>query len=183
MIKKKYMCGILAGLLLLSITACGEREPSYADRETFPQETFVVAGDMVMTFQDSIVMDAYPTESAVGEWLTGCSDSDRNDQFDAYILRHEASYGNGNTVHTYLIYYPHGDKAYKATPELLEGESGYVINISYTAGSGVEGYSLCYLTVTLPTDKSPRVRLLVEDDSLGVLSTVTDADIPSVGEN
>lgn len=183
MSKKKYICGMLAGLLLLSITACGEREPSYEDRETFPQETFVVAGDTVMTFQDAIALDAYPAGSAVGEWLTGCSDSDRNDQFDAYTLRHEALDGNGNTVYTYLIYYPHGDTACKATPELLEGESGYVINVSYTAGSGVEGYSLCYLTVALPTEKSPRVRLLIEDDTLGILSTVTDTEIPSVGAN
>lgn len=178
---KKYGIGVLSILLLISLSDCGKREPSYDDRETFPQETFVSAGNVVMTFQDALTVDQYPTQSAVGEWLAGCSDPDRNDQFDAYTLRHASSDGQGNTVHTYFIYYPHGDRAYTATPELLEGESGYVINVSYTTGAGVSGYSLCCLTVTLPTDRAPRVRLLCEDDVLGVLSTVMDRDISTEG--
>lgn len=174
---RKCMIGSLAILLLLSLSACGNREPSYEDRETFPPETFVAAGNIVVTFQDALAMEQYPAQSAVGEWLAGCSDPDRNDQFDAYTLRHESPDGKGNTVYTYFIYYPHGDKPRTATSELLESENGYVINITYDTGAGVAGYSLCRLTVALPTDQAPRVRLLFEEDTLGVLTTVTDRDI------
>jgi hypothetical protein len=63
-------------------------------------------------------------------------------------------------------------------PELLEGTSGYVLNLGYTAGEGVDGYSICYLTVTLPTDRAPRVRLVVGNQTPGVVITVTDSPIP-----
>jgi hypothetical protein len=38
----------------------------------------------------------------------------------------------------------------------------------FEAGHGVEDYSLCYLSVTLPTDKTPRLRLRRGDETLGV---------------
>ena len=167
---------IVSLALLLNLTSCREQEPSYADRETFEQETFIVPENTEMFFLDGMMDSAYGADSPEGAWLAGCSASDRDDQFDAYTLRCETA-ENGNTTFTYLIYYPHGGNALAVTPELLEGESGYIINLSYEAGTGIRGYSLCYLSVTLPTDNPPRVRLLVDGDSLGVLSTVTESTI------
>ncbi len=179
--KIKYISGLVAAVLLFSATACGDREPSYEDRETFPQETYVAWENAVITFQDGIVHTAYSSNAPVDTWLKRCATPDRDDYFDAYTLRHEATDGNGNTTYTYLIYYPHEGKAMKATPELLDGGNGYVINLSYTTGTGIEGYSLCYLSVTLPTNQAPRLRLLVGKEVLGVLSTVTEDKIPLGG--
>lgn len=171
----------MVAVLLLSATACADGEPAYEDRETFRQETYVALEDTVIAFQDGIIRTAYSAETSIDEWLKGCSAPDRNDQFDAYTLRHEASDGSGNTTYTYLIYYPHGGKAMEAAPELLDRGNGYVINLSYTMGTGIEGYSLCYLSVTLPTDQAPRLRLVVDEEALGVMSTVTTDKIPLGG--
>ena len=65
-----------------------------------------------------------------------------------------------------------------AAPELLEGKNGYVINLQYTPGAGTEGYSLCYLSFTLPTDQAPRLRVYKGAGSLGLMSTVTSEPIP-----
>ena len=181
--QKNWMIFPLLSLaLLLSVTACSENEPAYDDRETFGKETYIAMGDTVITFQDSIIKTAYPAETPVGDWLAGCSSPDRDDQFDAYVLRHELS-ADGHTTFTYLVYYPHGGTAVTATPELLEGESGYVLNLTYTDGSGIDNYSLCYLSVTLSTDEAPRLRLLVDGEALGVMSTVTRDKIPLGQEN
>ncbi len=166
--------------LLWNLTSCRGQEPADADGENFEQVTFAVPENTEMVFLDGMMDSAYGADSSEGSWLAGCSASDRDDQFDAYTLRCETA-ENGNITFTYLIYYPHGGDSLTATPELLEVESGYVINLSYGAGTGIKGYSLCYLSVTLPTDDSPRVRLLVNGDSLGVLSTVTESTI-SVGK-
>lgn len=162
--------------LLLALPACNGREPSYEDRETFEKQTYVTPENTDMIFLDGIMDSAYGEDSPEGMWLAGCSSSDRDDFFDAYMLRSETK-EKGNTTYTYLIYYPHGGDAVTATPELLEGESEYVINLRYEKGTGIKGYSLCYLSVTLPTDNPPHVRLLVDGESLGVLSTVTESAI------
>ena len=107
-------------------------------------------------------------------------EADRDEQFDAYTLRHESA-ADGHTTFTYLIYYPHGGPAVAASPELLESKSGYILNLTYTPAEGTAaktGYSICYLSVTLPTSNAPRLRLLVDEDPLGVLSTVTQNEIP-----
>ena len=90
-IKYTYMSGIMVAVLLLSATACADGEPAYEDRETFRQETYVALEDTVIAFQDGIIRTAYSAETSIDEWLKGCSAPDRNDQFDAYTLRHEAS--------------------------------------------------------------------------------------------
>lgn len=176
--KKLSLLAALTAALLLTATACGEREPSYEDRETFAKETYEAVDGSTVTCLDALTTSAYAAETPVGQWLAGCSAPDRDNQFDAYTLRHESAEG-GNTTYTYLIYYPHGGTSLRATPELLEGKNGYVLNVRYTAGEARDGYSLCRLSVTLPTDQAPRLRLLVEDDPLGVLSTVTTDEIPS----
>ncbi len=168
--------------LLLTLPACNGQEPSYEDRETFEQQTYVVPENTDMTFLDCIMDSAYGADSPEGAWLAGCSSSDRDDFFDAYTLRCETA-ENGNTIFTYLIYYPHGGDAVTVTPELLEGENEYVINLHYAKGAGINGYSLCYLSVTLPTDNPPHVRLLVDDEVLGVLSTVTESAISTGNQN
>lgn len=172
----KIFVSALTAVLLLTASACGEKEPSYEDRETFAKETYEIADGSIVTFADGLSRDDYAADTPAGQWLIGCSASDRDEQFGAYTLRHESA-ADGNTTFTYLIYYPHGGPSVAAASEVLEGESGYVINIIYTAGAGTEGYSLCTLAVTLPTDQAPRLRLLVGGDPLGVMSTVTDSPI------
>jgi hypothetical protein len=111
-----------------------------------------------------------------GDWLKLCGSNDRDEQFDVYTLRHESVSGD-KTTFTYMIYYPHGGKSLTPTPEVLEGGSGFVVNLTYEAGGSTEGYSLCTLTVTLPTDKAPRLRLLYDGEVLGQMATVSDKEI------
>ena len=167
---------LLLCLCTLALAACSD-EPSYADRETFEVETFVAVENSVVTFADRVDPAAYPVGEPTGDWIAGCSDADRNDQFDAYTLRHESK-ADGNTTFTYLVYYPHGEAAYTVTPALLESDGGYVLELTYTLRDTKAEPSLCYLSVTLPTEKAPRVRLLLDQDVLGVMSTVTAEAIP-----
>ena len=174
----KFKLFVLCGLLIsaLCLSACQGREPDGSDRETHPKESYETVTDAGLTHRGGLNATDYAPESAVGEWLTACSASDRDEQFDAYTLRREITDGE-NTTFTYMIYYPHGGEGLTVTPELLEGESGgYVLNLTYTAG-GSGDYCLDYLSVTLPTDKAPRVRLLCEGETLGQLATVTDREI------
>ncbi len=175
---------LTAALLLCSAVSCTESQPSDgelpADRETFAKETYTAVEGTEITFRDGLTTADYPADTPAGEWLTGCSASDRDEQFDAYTLRHESS-ADGHTTFTYLIYYPHGGSAVAASPELLESKSGYILNLTYTPAEGTAaraGYSISYLSVTLPTSNAPRLRLLVDGDALGVLATVTQDAIP-----
>lgn len=169
------ICSLL--ILALCLAACQGREPDGSDRETLPKESYETVTDSDVTHRGGLNSADYPADSTVGEWLTTCSASDRDEQFDAYTLRHESAEG-GMTTFTYLAYYPHGSAGMTATTELLVGESGgYILNITYTAGGSDKDYCLDYLSVTLPTDKAPRVRLLYGDEVLGQLATVTDGEI------
>ena len=169
---------LIAALLALTalLSACGDKEPDPNDRETFPEETYIEAADATVSFRADLNTADYPAGTVAGDWLALCAAPDRNDQFDAYTLRHESVSGD-KTAFTYLIYYPHGGMSLTPTPEVLEGESGYVVNLTYKAGGSTEGYSLCVLTVTLPTDKAPRLRLLYEGEVLGQMATVSDEEI------
>ncbi len=168
---------LLVSVLAVTATAsCAGKEPTYEDRETFEKETFVPLEDTSMTFWDGLDPAGYGEDTPEGGWLKGCSAPDRNDQIDAYVLRHESA-KDGHTTFTYLVYYPHGGGALSVSPQLLEGGSGYVLNLTYTAGAGRDGESLCYLSVTLPTDKAPLLNLLVDGEDLGILSTVTQTPI------
>lgn len=174
----KFKLCILCGLLVsaLCLAACQGGEPDGADRETFPKESYETVTDAGLTHRGGLSALDYDASSPVGEWLTACASSDRDEQFDAYTLRREITDGE-NTIFTYMIYYPHGGEGLTVTPELLEGENGgYVLNLTYTAGGSGE-YCLDYLSVTLPTDKAPRVRLLYEGEILGQLATVTEGEI------
>ena len=187
--KKCILSTLLPALLLLAATACTQTPSSDgelpADRETFARETYAAVEDTEIVFRDDLTAADYPADTPAGEWLVGCSAADRDEQFDAYTLRHESA-ADGHTTFTYLIYYPHGGLSVKALPELLESKSGYVLNLTYTpsgdAANEGNGYSLCYLSVTLPTENPPRLRLLVGNDALGVLSTVTQNAIPNAGK-
>ena len=166
---------LIPALLMLVLSSCTGQEPAETlPWETFPRETFEIAENAEYTFRDGLLLTDYPTDSAVGEWLAGCSRPDRDESFGAYVLRFESE-ADGNTTYDYLIYYPHGGSSVTATPDILEGQGGYAVRISYAAGEGTEAYSLCRLTVTLPTGETPRLRLMVKDDALGVLSTVSNA--------
>ena len=169
----------LVSLLIcaLLLTACGAREPDGSDRETLPKESYVTVTDEGVTHRGGLDKADFSADSAAGEWLTQCSASDRDEQFDAYTLRRETSAGE-ETTFTYAVYYPHGGAGMTATAELLAGESGgYVLNITYTAGGSDKDYCLDYLSVTLPTDKAPRVRLLYDGEVLGQMATVTEEEI------
>ena len=162
--------------VVTATAACTGKEPSYEDRETFAKETYVSLEGTTMTFWDGLDPSEYREGTPEGDWLKGCSAPDRNDQIDAYVLRHE-SVEDGHTTFTYLVYYPHGGDALAVSPEVLEGGSGYVLNLAYAAGAGREGASLCYLSVTLPPDKAPMLNLLLDGEDLGILSTVTQTPI------
>ena len=162
--------------LLLLMPACTEEEPTGDDRETFPEETYIEVADASVTLRSGLNAENYPEGTVAGDWLSRCGDSDRDEQFDVYTLRHESADGD-RTTFTYLVYYPHGGQPVTATPEVLEGESGYVINLTYGSGGSTEGYELCALTVTLPTAEAPRLRLLYDGEVLGQLATVSEAEL------
>lgn len=171
---KKLM--ILTAALLLLLSSCGDREPDPNDRETFPEETYIEAADATLSFRADLNTADYPAGTVAGDWLILCAATDRDEQFDVYTLRHESVSGD-KTTFSYMIYYPHGGKSLTPTPEVLEGGSGFVVNLTYKAGGSTEGYSLCALTVTLPTDKAPRLRLLYDGEVLGQMATVSDEEI------
>ena len=177
--RKKITMLLLLAALLTGATACTGEKSDGEDtllRETFEKETYVTVSDGGVTLTDGLALTSFGADTSVGTWLAGCSGADRNDQFDAYVLRHEAV-ADGNTTFTYLIYYPHGGASLVADAELLEGEDGYVLNLRYTAGGRGADYALSRLEVTLPTEQAPRLRLLVDDEPLGILSTVTQPPI------
>lgn len=173
-IKILSLCLLLMFSLLCS--SCGEREPDTSNRETFPPESYQVVTDATLIHRGGLRMTDYSGDSTVGEWLKKCAASDRDEQFDVYTLRHEATTGEMTTF-TYAIYYPHGGESMIASVELLEGENGYILNVTYTLGASSGEYCLDYLSVTLPTDKTPRLRMLYDGDVLGHLATVTDKEI------
>ena len=169
---------LTAAMLALAalLSACGDKAPAPSNRATFPEETYIEVADATVSFRADLNTADYPAGTVAGDWLALCAAPDRNDQFDAYTLRHESVSGD-KTTFTYLIYYPHGGRSLAPTPEVLEGGSGFVVNLTYEAGGSTEGYSLCALTVTLPTDKAPRLRLLYDGEVLGQMATVSDKEI------
>ena len=169
---------LIAALLALMtlLSACEDREPAPDGRETFPEETYIQAADAAMSLRANLDAADYPEGTVAGDWLALCAAPDRNDQFDAYTLRHESVSGD-KTAFTYLIYYPHGEAGMTPNPEVLEGEHGYVVNLTYKAGGSTEGYSLSTLTVTVPTDKAPRLRLIYDGEVLGQMATVSEEEI------
>lgn len=176
---KQKMCYLVITALILGaflLSSCA-REPSYEDRETFAPEVLTPVEGTEVILQDGLIFADFPEGEPAGDWLIGCNRPDRDEHFQAYTLRREVT-KDGNTTFIYLIYYPHGDGALHVRPALSQTDSGYIIDLVYEAGQGVDGYSLCYLSVTLPTDKTPRLRLRRGDETLGVMSTVTQADIP-----
>lgn len=173
----KFKLFILCCLTIsaLCLAAC-QGEPDGSDRETLPKESYATVLGTDLSHSGGLSRDTYTPDSAVGEWLTACAASDRDEQFDAYTLRREITDGE-NTTFTYAIYYPHGTSGMTAEVELLEGESGgYILNVTYKAGGSAQDYSLDLVTVTLPTDKAPRLRLLYDGETLGQMATVTDGE-------
>jgi hypothetical protein len=178
---KKTMSVLLTVLLaFFLLTACEAGKSPDAGAVTSPADLLTPAAGIELTLRDGLSVEAYAADSPVGEWLLGCSGEDRDDHFDAYVLRHETADG-GNTTFTYLIYYPHEQSSLAAKATIAEGDSGdgYVLGLSYGEGSGTEGYSLCYLSFTLPTDQAPRLRIYKGTGSLGLMSTVTSEPIPA----
>lgn len=132
-----------------------------------------------MTFADGLDADDFSATDSVGSWLEKCASPDRDDFFDVYILRHQVT-SDGNTTFTYLIYYPHEGESLSvaAAPELLQGEDGYALRMTYGEGS-MKDCSLSYLSVTLPTTEAPEWSVIRDGDELGILSTVSDQPIPT----
>ena len=92
---KKLMI-LTAALLALAalLSACGDKEPDPSDRETFPEETYIEAADATVSFSADLNTADYPAGTVTGDWLALCAAPDRNDQFDAYTLRHETTSGD-----------------------------------------------------------------------------------------
>lgn len=132
-----------------------------------------------MTFADGLDAADFSATDSVGSWLEKCASPDRDDFFDVYILRHQVT-SDGNTTFTYLIYYPHEGESLSVTaaPELLQGEDGYALCMTYEQGS-MKDYSLSHLSVTLPTTEAPEWSVIRDGDELGILSTVSDQPIPT----
>ena len=177
----RKICVLLSALLaggILLLSACGEKESTGDDRETFAEESYAVVGDATVAFCDGLDKGAFSSDPTVGDWIANCSASDRDEHFAVYTLRHEAKRGDATTF-TYLVYYPHGGASVTADYEVLEGESGYVVNIRYTPGGSSNGYALSYLSVTLLTEKAPRLRILKDSEVLGQLASVSEEEIPT----
>ncbi len=168
---------ILAGLVCYALADTDTDAPT--PTVTDPPESFTAASDWPLSYTEDISKDVYPAGTPTGNWLASCEGDDRDDQFDAYMLCHTAVSGE-ETVYTYLIYYRHGTDGYTATPSVLAGDDGSRrIDLTYSPAAGQEDYALSYLTVTLPTGKEPRVRLLLDGDTVGHIVTVTESPIPA----
>ncbi len=144
-----------------------------------PAESFSPAPDAPLVCTDQLDRAALASDTSAGRWLASCDNPDRNDQFDAYILSHTAS-SSDMTTYTYLIYYRHEESGLVATPTLHEGDSGSSrLDITYRLDTGREGYTLTYISLTLPAgQREPRVRLVDEEgESVGAILTVTETPI------
>ena len=104
--KMKLVALVSLLICALLLAACGAREPDGSDRETLPKESYVTVTDEGVTHRGGLDKADFSADSAAGEWLTQCSASDRDEQFDAYTLRRETSAGE-ETTFTYAVYYPH----------------------------------------------------------------------------
>ena len=166
----RMICIALLTVLTLSAVSCNSQSNG---------GVFVPEEGADLAFGHPLTLKAFSAESPEGEWLQGCSSPDRDDFFDAYVLRSESSEGE-NTTFTYLIYYPCKESDVTITvtemPTLTCEENEYTISLTYTKG-GDSAYALSYLSVTLPTEKAPDLTLIFEGDELGVMSTVTSHPI------
>ena len=179
---KKITAVLSAAALVMSLSAavsCEKSNDSGREEDTYGESYYQTASGAEVEFRDGISRSDYPIDTHVGEWLAGCAAEDRDDHFEAYTLRHHQPAENGNTTFTYFIYYPHGGESVSASAELLEGNGEYVIQVHYEAGPGVAEYSLCRVSVTIPTDEAPRLRLLMGEETLGVLSTIAADETPT----
>jgi hypothetical protein len=179
--KKLLLTALIAGLLLcliLVVVLVIREGEGLFDRENIPEETFipVADGEAALSYSPNLSLEMYPIDTPTGGWLDGCADSDRNDSFDAYLLRHESDAGT-RMAFTYLIYYPAGNASLKAPPAVLENEKGFRVDVELTSGTG-EGKTLIRMVVELPTDVPPRIRLLLDGKPLDILITGTDEPIP-----
>ncbi len=165
-------------IVILGVAYYLESTAVRRERETYRAETFVSNGDAEVAYVGNLSVDAYAADSAVGRWLAGCDGEDRNEQFDAYVLRHEAQNGDV-TTYTYLVYYRHGTDGLAATPALLTGGNGhYRIELTYTDAAGTNGYALSRFSVTLPTEDAPFLSLIYGEDTVGSILTKTEEPIP-----
>lgn len=148
-------------------TACQPNTPG--ETTAASTESAVPTGDL--SVNDGLSRETFLEGSYADEWLTGCSRPDRNDHFDAYILRHEEPRGEG-TVYTFLVYYPHGAKPLQTIHSLTEDGETCILDLTYTEGGSTEGYTLTLVTLELPGDRDVRVRLNSGENILGTLLTV-----------
>ena len=160
----------LMSLLLILLCSCTPAQPSVGG-----EDHYVTVDGADMRFVEQIAIDAFSSASPEGAWLTACASSDRNDCFDAFVLRHESE-GEGNTTFTYLIYYPHEGASLSATATLLQDGEDYVLRLSYEEG-GTANATLSYVSVTLASDTPPDLSLVADGDELGIISTVTSTPI------
>ncbi len=167
-------------LLLLGISELVEYSTGMKPGETYaPEETVAVDGH-TLHYSAGMSSEDFSAGTPAGDWIIGCSAPDRNDHFDAYILRHDATEGD-MTTYTYLVYIP-GATSDTAAPALFDGATyGYRIDL-YRTEPVEGGYTLSRVQVTLPTtEEAPRLRIIVDDDALGALVTVTETPIPGGG--
>lgn len=177
---KKISVILLSAAMLLSAASCaGDGSEAPSPPETFEKETFTQAEGGSVTVTDGLDRDVFPADSPVGAWLAGCSAPDRNDHFDAYVLRYENREGE-HTTSTYFIYYPHGGEPLAVNATLVKGQDRYQVNASFEKGEGKEGYSLCRLDVSITEwlTLGSRLSVLAGDEPLGVLTTVTETPLP-----
>ncbi len=170
---------VAALLLVLVINSAVKSRPSRSTDTTERVETFVSSTSGTLTHVGDLALAVYPSDTPTGSWLAECGGEESDDHFNAYILCHATPAGE-QTTYTFLVYYHHGESGMIATPALLIGENGnYRIDLAYSPAAGREDYALSYLTVTLPAKEAPRVRLLVDGDSMGCIVSETDTPIPA----
>lgn len=164
-------------ILVLVVNFIIQNRPDrYEDRETLPRETFITQGDASVAYTTRL-KPADIANTPAADWLAACSGEDRNEQFDAYALRHRATTGESTTF-TYLVYYRNADSQPTAAPVVEQGESEWRVNLTFSTAQNPDGYSLVYLAVTIPTAEAPYLRLVHDGESVGLLVTESGEPIP-----
>ena len=174
--------GLLAAALALFCTlcACETQDPNTPQETT--QEYSSTATQTGSQYDSSWVTgiskaDAC-TNQAVADWITLCSQPERDD-IGHYVLHNKVENSDGTTTHHLLLYRSATEKDAKdfTVDFAMNGEMLTVTPTYTSSDTSVYGYDLIYLTMTTQGNPEISVEMPVDGDYPGAIQTTTASAI------